>query len=128
MRYISIILLLFAIVTGGCINQDITGKVSVRYAEDAQLSPDSGAVMGTARDQDGTPLLNAIILLEGEEKLEKETGTMGAFTFMGLSPGRYTITARRWNCRTLSKDIEVKPGTATNVAFFLTVVVEPEPE
>lgn len=128
MRYVSIILLLFAILTGGCINRDITGKVSVRYTDDAQVSPDSGAVMGTARDQDGTPLRNAIISLEGEEALEKETGTVGAFTFTDITPGRYTITARRWDCRTLSKDIEVKPGTATNVAFFLTVVVEPEPE
>ncbi len=128
MRYISIILLFFAILTGGCIDRDITGKVSVRYTDDAQVPPDSGAVMGTARDQDGTPFLNAIILLEGKETLEKKTGTMGAFTFTDITPGRYTITARRWNCRTLSKDIEVKPGTATNVAFFLTVVAEPGPE
>jgi len=126
MRYISVIVLLFAVLSAGCINRDITGKVSVRYEENVQLSPDTGAVMGTARYQDGTPLLNAIITLDQDREgpLEKETGTMGSFTFTDLSPGAYTITARRWDCRPLSEDIEVKPGTATNVAFFLSITDE----
>lgn len=131
MRYLSIIVLLFGVLTFGCINRDVTGKVTVRYTEDTQLSPESGAVMGTVRDQDGTPLPNAIIILDdGERKTETETTSVGnligSFNFTDLTPGEYTITARRWDCRPLSKDIKVKTGTATNVAFFLTVVIEPE--
>ena len=131
MRYLTIIVLLFGILAGGCIDRDVTGKVTVRYNKDTQLLPDSSAVMGTVRDQDGTPLPNAIVILDdGKTKTETETTSVGnligSFNFTDLSPGKYTITARRWDCRPLSKDIEVKVGTATNVAFFLTVVVEPE--
>ncbi|MCP4231724.1 MAG: carboxypeptidase regulatory-like domain-containing protein [bacterium] len=126
MRYLYLVIILLSLSFAGCIDKDVTGKVTVRYTDDAALPPDTGAVMGTVRSQDGTPLLNAKVTLEGEESFERETGTMGAFTYTDIQPGKYAISARRWDYRILSTDIEVKAGKAANVVFILTASVGSE--
>ena len=126
MRYLTSVVLLLSVVFVGCIDKDVTGKVTVRYKDDAQLPPDIGAVMGTVRTQDGTPLLNAKVTLEGKESFERETSTMGAFTYSDIEPGDYVISAHRWDFKAISKDVKVKPGKATYVVFILTSIEEPE--
>ena len=126
MRYLYVIIILLSLPFAGCIDKDVTGKVTVRYKDDVALPPDTGAVMGTVRSQDGDPLLNAKVTLEGDESFERETGTMGAFTYADIHPGKYVISARRWDYRLLSTDIDVKAGEAANVVFILTATVGPE--
>ncbi len=59
----------------------------------------NGAISGWVRDTEGQPLAAARVVLSGPRHAATQSDSMGAFTFGGLAPGRYMVSASKGGYR-----------------------------
>jgi hypothetical protein len=71
------------------------------------VAGDQGAIVGVVTDQTGAVLADAKIQLSGDagEKFESTVNDKGAYSFLGLKPGKYklTITAPNFTAKTFDE-------------------------
>ena len=106
----------------------------VKYGVDFELDV-AGAIRGELRDADGKPVPGAAVFVRdaGGQLLERisfvTTGTDGGFTYAGVAPGSYTVSARSAAGateggtevtvaagKTADLDLELGPGTILEVS------------
>ena len=106
-------------VSGGLIQTSVTGLGSFALRRE---TPDLGGgnqIVGTLRLNDGSPVGGAPVQLfvSGSPLADTVTGDSGAFTFVDLSPGAYTLVVS-FECE-LSQDVTVTAEAATEVDLVL---------
>lgn len=75
------------------------GAGEMKYGVDFELEP-AGGIAGKVVHADGSPAVNASVFVRDAngQLLERisliATGAQGSFTYPGISPGRYTVSAR----------------------------------
>ncbi|HET7460539.1 MAG TPA: carboxypeptidase regulatory-like domain-containing protein [Longimicrobium sp.] len=81
---------------------------------------DRGAVRGTVTNADGVPLASAQVAVEGTN-WSATTDAEGRFWFNTLSPGGYTLVARRTGAQPGRREVVAAPGRVTVADFVLPV-------
>ena len=86
----------------------------------------AAAVDGVVRDSLGGALSGATVLISGERQQPQETKTAadGRYSFGGLTPGRYQVTAKADGFEP-STSVPVFAGSGTPVSVNLTLVIGP---
>jgi predicted flap endonuclease-1-like 5' DNA nuclease len=79
-----------------------------------------GAVRGQVTDAEGVPLASAQVVVEGTN-WSGATDVEGRFWFPTLSPGGYTLVARRMGAQPGRREVVVEPGRVTVADFVLPV-------
>ena len=90
---------------------------------DTTITPPSGTVQGVVVDAQGQPIDEAIISinnLQGADTAEAQTSTDGQFSYSGVIPGVYTITASKNELGGEVFRIRVRENRTVSVNFELT--------
>ncbi len=82
----------------------------------------SGRIRGTVTDQLGGGVAGVVTLTrDGAPVAETTSSASGAFTFNGIDPGRYVVTARAGGFRAAATAAFVSGGSTATVSLALTV-------
>jgi hypothetical protein len=89
----------------------------------AQAQITAGNVYGRVKDESGSPLPAATVLLTGDTigGLSTSAGDAGEFRFLNLDPGTYTITVSRTGFTTVRRELIVNAGVSLDVTLTLRV-------
>lgn len=88
----------------------LLGAASFCFCEAPQAAA-TASISGTVTDKTGTVLAGAKIALDGPVKRETQSAENGAYSFTGLTPGSYSLTATYPNLpQQVISDLNVKGG------------------
>jgi hypothetical protein len=91
----------------------------------AQIS--TGNIYGTVTDQSGAVLPGVTATLTGELGTRTTTsGPQGAFRFLNLPRGRYTVTLDLGGFKQIKRDVNVTTGENVELSFQMTVATQTE--
>ena len=76
------------------------------------LAAQDGTVQGRVRDDEGTPVYNATVVLRrsGTPVVAVDTDRLGSFRFFGVTPGPYTVGVQALGYTEYSEEIVVDPA------------------
>ncbi len=83
----------------------------------------SATIAGTVRDRDGAPIAGATVELSGPVRSTRTSDSKGAFTFVNLAPGSYSLTVNKGGYQAGGLDDVVLSGASS--AADVTVTLEP---
>lgn len=89
---------------------------------DAALAPSTATVAGMVLDADNVPVAHATITLSGGDLhrvMSSADSPAGAFSFSGVQPGSYTISADRTGSVSVVQVVTVRPGETANYTLQL---------
>jgi hypothetical protein len=95
------------------------------------MSVDRGSVAGVVKAADGAPLTDAKVKISGAPLpagREYTTGKDGAFRFLSLLPGKYTVEITHPRAIDLTVDVTVGLDRETQVAAVMTMIGKIEEE
>src|SRR5437868_9530859 len=90
----------------------------------AQQAPRTGVLQGVVTTQGSVNLPGAQITVTdaaGKQVAQALTGEDGHFSFVGLTPGRYKLTASRASFVTTSANADVAGGRVSDLAIDLPI-------
>ena len=81
------------------------------------LAAQDGTVQGRVRDEEGTPVFRAsVVLLRGETPVvASDTDRLGSFRIFGVAPGPYTVRVQGLGYTEYSEDIVVGPSVTVEL-------------
>ncbi|GAC1402535.1 MAG: hypothetical protein NVSMB64_02560 [Candidatus Velthaea sp.] len=86
----------------------------------AAASPTAGSVSGRITTADGTPIVRAVVTLQGRTSEDQRADARGRFSIDGLPPGMYALSAIAGGYAALApRPIEVRAGATTSIALTL---------
>jgi uncharacterized lipoprotein YddW (UPF0748 family) len=77
-----------------------------------------GIIKGTITSENGKPVYNAVVTLDGDAKNSERTGPRGDFAFFGVSPGAHSVSARGKQVGR-SERLTASAGTVVNVSLIV---------
>jgi iron complex outermembrane receptor protein len=80
-------------------------------------------ISGRVTARDGTPLVGAVILLDGSARLAAQTDPAGRYHLAAVDAGPHTVEARRFGYTPATITVEVRAGGAAVVDFALEAAV-----
>lgn len=113
----------------GCTGSE-AGPGPLTSAEAPKVSAETGSLTGRVLDDEGNPLANAGVGVQGPMSQVTSTDAMGAYTINGLPPGTYGVIAQRlgYNAASLKAEIRAGETTWTNLTLKLMAVEGPRVE
>ena len=85
------------------------------------LAAQDGTVQGRVRDDEGTPVYSATVLLlrNGTPVVAVDTDRLGSFRFFGVTSGPYTVCVQAWGHTEYSEEIVVDPAETLELELRL---------
>lgn len=104
---------------------DDGGNSAALFGSDGEEGDGKGGIVGVVVDQAIRPVPNATVALQ--EDGNRTSAEDGSFSFVGLAPGAYLLTASLEGSETQETSVDVLAGQLTQVRIFLTPIPKPEP-
>jgi len=83
--------------------------------------PAQGTIAGTVTTTTGQPLKARVAVVSGPTPASTRADAIsGAYSLAGLSPGSYSVRAKKKGCQALTKPATVTANTTTRLTFVLT--------
>jgi subtilisin family serine protease len=102
----------------GRINLCLAAGGSCTYAPS---SPSAGAIAGTVKNTGGQPLKARVVVVTGPTAAStRSNAATGVYTLSGLTPGAYSVKAKRKGCTALTKPVTVSASATATLNFALT--------
>jgi outer membrane receptor protein involved in Fe transport len=96
------------------------GTVFAQAAAPAPASTSTGNLQGTIKDASGAPIANVRVSLSGPSAQSTATDANGSFSFSGLSPGVYALTAAKAGYQPANQsDLAVIAGQTQTLAITM---------
>lgn len=120
-------LLVLCIALSACADAGPKGAAGpTSQAPTAVVSEDTGSIAGLVTTEELLPVPRAMVLVMPGQ-LQAETDTNGSFTFNGLAPGKYAVTAQALGYEALGKSVDVVIGEIKEVKIALKALAIIEP-
>ncbi len=120
-----VLILVLSTILAGCSGGGST--VDPNDVTQPTFTDETGAVAGRVLSDEGLPLGNAQVALNGDVSAETSTDEDGAFAFADVAPGKYVLFVVRLGYEAASQSVSVTAGEQTTVELTLTAIAVSEP-
>lgn len=91
------------------------------------FTDETGAVVGRVLNDEGLPVAQAQVALNGDTSAETTTAEDGTFSFANVEPGRYVLFVLRLGYEAASQSVDVAAGEPMQVEILLSAIAVSEP-